>query len=206
MVNTHQFRLSGRGVLLASCMSLMVVGGCGPSTHVYDSYALLNSRTLTVLPGVGAPGPDGRQAGAMQAGVMITELANLQRYHVTGGGHLRKELADRGDPWDGETSTALAKKLDIDLLVLPEVTDYYFTKKTRSRSFLLGSSSWTTSEYWVTVRTMIVRPDGKLVYSGTGSAKSDMGYGPAVLQATSLCIDELRQFLARAGSSKGAAP
>ncbi len=53
---------------------------------------------------------------------------------------------------------------------------------------------------------MIVRPDGKLVYSGLGSAKSDMGYGPAVLQATSLCIDELRQFLNRAGSSKDTTP
>jgi hypothetical protein len=184
----------------------MVLGGCAARQHIYDSYALLNSRKLAVLPGAGAPGPDGHQAGRMQAGAMITELANLQRYEVTGSGLLRRELAGGGDPWDPETSTSIAKKLDIDLLVLPEITDYYFTKKSRSRSFLLGSSSWTTSEYWVTVRTMIVKPDGKLVYSGVGSATSDMGYGPAVLQATSLCVDELRLFLAQTGSRKDTTP
>ena len=206
MVNTRQVRLSGHRILAAGCLVLMVIGGCAAQKHIYDSYALLNSRKVAVLPGVGAPGPDGHRAGIMQAGAMITELANLRRYEVTGSGRLRKELTGRSDTWDPETSTSIAKKLDIDLLVLPEVTDYYFTKKSHSQSFLLGSSSWTTSEYWVTVRTMIVKPDGKLVYSGLGSAKSDMGYGPAVLQATSLCIDELRQFLARAGSSKDTTP
>ena len=206
MVSTHQVRPAGQKALLASCVALITLGGCAPPQHIYDSYALLNSRKIAVLPGIGAPGPDGHQAGAMQAGAMITELANLQRYEVTGSGRLRKELAGRSDPWDPETSTGIAKKLDIDLLVLSEVTDYYFTKNSRSQWFLVGSSSWTTSEYWVTVRTMIVKPDGKLVYSGLGSARSDLGYGPAVLQATSLCIDELRRFLARAGSSKDATP
>jgi len=206
MVNTHQIKPAGHKALVSSCLALIVLGGCAAQRHIYDSYALLNSRKLAVLPGVGAPGPDGHRAGRMQAGVMITELANLQRYEVTGGGRIRKELADRGDPWDPETSVGTAKKLDIDLLVLPEVTDYYFTKTSRSRSFLVGSSSWTTTEYWVTVRTTIVKPDGKLVYSGLGSAKSDMGYGPAVLDATSLCVNELRQFLARAGSRKDTTP
>jgi len=206
MVNTHKARLSGHKALLAGCLALAVLGGCAAKTHIYDSYALLNSRKLAVLPGVGAPGPDGHRAGAMQAGVMITELANLQRYKVIGSGRLRKELAGQADPWDPETSAGIAKKLDIDLLVLPEVTDYYFTKQSRSRSFLVGSSSWTTSEYWVTVRTMIVKPDGKLVYSGLGSAKSDMGYGPAVLEATSLCVNELRQFLARAPGRRETTP
>lgn len=202
MINTHQVKPAGHKALGAGCLILMALGGCAAPRHIYDSYALLNSRKLAVLPGVGAPGPDGRLAGKMQAGAMITELANLQRYEVIGSGHMRKELAGRTDTWDPETSISIAKKLDIDLLVLPEVTDYYFTKKSRSRSFLVGSSSWTTSEYWVTVRTTIVRPDGKLVYSGLGSATSEMGYGPAVLAATSLCINELRQFLTRAGRRK----
>jgi len=206
MMNTHQLKPVGHKALVAGCLALAVFGGCVAQTHIYDSYALLNSRKLAVLPGVGAPGPDGHRAGTMQAGVMITELANLQRYKVIGGGRLRKELAGRNDPWDPETSAGIAKKLDIDLLVLPEVTDYYFTKKSHSQSFLMGSSSWTTSEYWVTVRTMIVKPDGKLVYSGLGSARSDMGYGPAVLEATSLCVNELRQFLARTGSRKDTTP
>ena len=206
MVSTHHVRPVGQKALLAGCVALMALGGCAPPKHIYDSYALLNSRKVAVLPGIGAPGPDGHLAGAMQAGAMITELANLQRYEVTGSGRLRKELAGRSDTWDGETSIGIAKKLDIDLLVLPQVTDYYFTKNSRSQWFLVGSSSWTTSEYWVTVRTMIVKPDGKLVYSGHGSAKSDMGYGPAVLQATSLCIDELRQFLTRAASTKDTTP
>lgn len=198
-MNTHKVSMSGRKTLVASCLALMVFGGCVAQTHIYDSYALLNSQKVAVLPGVGAPGPDGQQAGAMQAGTMITELANLQRYNVTGPGRMRKELAGQNDLWDPETSNAIARKLGIDLLVLPEVTDYYFTKKSKGNWFLIGSNSWTVSKYWVTVRTTIVKPDGTLVYSGVGSANSDMGYGPAVLLATSLCTKELRLFLDNSG-------
>lgn len=206
MPDTHQSEIIAHKNLIAGCLALMLLGGCAPARHIYDSYALLNSRKLAVLPGVGAPGPDGQLAGAMQSGAMITALGNLQRYEVTGSGLLRKELADKSDPWDPETSIDAAKTLGIDLFVLPEVTDYYFTKKKRGRWFVVGSSSWTTSEYWVTVRTMIVKPDGRIVYSGLGSARSDLGYGPAVLQATDLCIAELRGFLARARSSKDTKP
>jgi len=200
---THDDRLIGRGIPIACCLAALLAGGCAAGSHVYDGHSLLNSRKVAVLPGVGAPGPDGQAAGAMQAGATITALANLQRYEVTGAGHIRKELIAGGEPWDPAVSTAIADKLDIDLLVLPAVTDYRCTKKSHSQSFGVGSASWTTSHYWVTVRTMIVRPDGRLVYSGAGSGSSEMGYGPAVLQATATCIEELRQFLARAGSSKG---
>jgi hypothetical protein len=194
-VNTHKISLSARKTLTASCLALMILGGCVAPTHIYDSYALLNSRKIAVLPGVGAPGPDGQHAGAMQAGTMITELANLQQYDVIGGGRMRKELTAQKDIWDPNASTAIARKLGIDLIVLPEVTDYSFTKTSKGNWFLIGSNSWTLSKYWVTVRTTIVKPDGAMVYSGVGSAKSDMGYGPAVLLATSQCVKELRLFL-----------
>jgi len=61
MVNTHQFKPVGHKALVASCLALTVLGGCATRRHIYDSYALLNSRKIAVLPGVGAPGPDGRQ-------------------------------------------------------------------------------------------------------------------------------------------------
>ena len=195
---------TGRKLIAGFCLVLSCAGGCVAKSHIYDGEALVKGRKLAVLPGVGAPGPDGQNAGVMQAGVLITELANLQRYHVTGPGHLRKELADRTQPVGPALASEAAGKLRIDLLVLPEVTDYRFTKGSTSAWFLVGSTNKTTSKYWVTVRVLIVHPDsGKLVYSGTGSADSDKGYGPAVLEATAKCTAELRKFLADAPSGRG---
>ena len=189
----------GRRLIVAVSLVAACAAGCEVKSHIYDGDALLEAGKLCVMPGVGAPGPDGKNAGIMQAGLLITELANLRRFEVTGTGHLRRELGDQADPWDPAVEARIARKLNIDLLVLPEVTDYRFTKEAHSQSFMGVSRTWTTSTYWSTVRLLIVHPgDGKLVYSGTGSAGSDKGYGPAVLQATGKSIQELCRFLAAA--------
>jgi len=190
---------AGRRLIVAVSLAAACAGGCEVKSHIYDGDALLEAGKLCVMPGVGAPGPDGKNAGIMQAGLLITELANLRGFEVAGTGHLRRELGDKADPWDPGVEARIARKLNIDLLALPEVTDYRFTKQTHSQSFMGVSRTWTTSTYWSTVRLLIVRPgDGKLVYSGTGSAGSDKGYGPAVLQATGKSIEELRKFLVNA--------
>ncbi len=179
-----------------------LLAGCVPKTNIYDAYALTEARRVAVMPGLGAPGPDGTNAGTAESSLLITSLAGLDYYQVEGPGRIRK-AAKAGLATRPATSRSLqaeiTDRLDIDLLVLADVTDYRFTKQWRSASWFVGSSQWTETTYWAGVDMRIVTPDdGRIVYSGSGSASSRRGYGPALQQATGKALAELARFLADA--------
>ena len=92
---------------------------------------------------------------------------------------------------------AITKDLGIDLLVLPDVTDYRFTKESKSQSFYIGSKTWTETTYWAGVALRIVKPaDGRVVYFARGEANSKEGYAPAVQEATDKAMAPLAKLLA----------
>lgn len=181
---------------------LMCIAGCGPTGGIYDPETLAAARNLVVLPGVGAPGLEGINAGRMQSGLLITSLANLDYFKVEGPARMRKQLAAAGGTGakllSPKLQADLAKRLETALLVLTEVLDYRFTKQTKSRNWYFGSNTWTETTYWVTTALRFVRPeDGKLVFAGTGEGRSKLGYGPAVLIANENALKELKQFVAQ---------
>ena len=187
-------------VLWASCGAAVLIGGCAGPPGLYDPHAIERAQRVAVLPGVGAPGLDGPGAGQMEASLVITSLARMRRFAVEGPARLRKAMGEEATsrPAGGRDLQAdAARKLGIDLLVLPDVTDYRFTKEWKSRSWLVASSERSRSDYWAAVSVRIVAPgDGRLVYAGSGQGQSDQGYGPAVRQATEAALAELRQFAA----------
>ena len=189
---------------LAGCLLGVVylLAGCGPKANIYDAYALTEAKRVAVMPGLGAPGPDGMNAGPAESSLLITALADLDYYQVEGPGRIRK-AAKAGVATRPAMSRSLqaeiTDRLDIDLLVLADVTDYRFTKQWKSASWFVGSSQWTETTYWAGVDMRIVTPDdGRIVYSGSGSASSKHGYGPALQQATVKALAELARFLADA--------
>ena len=112
---------------------------------------------------------------------------------------MRKAVGDQATrpSADADLQADIARRLHIDLLVIPDVTDYRFTKQWKSQGGMFGSSQWTETTYWVALNVRIVKPeDGRLVYSGSGSGSSDQGYGPAVRQATDSALEGLKKFLA----------
>jgi hypothetical protein len=178
----------------------MCIVGCGPSGGIYDPETLAAARNLVVLPGVGAPGLEGTNAGQMQSGLLITSLANLDYFRVEGPARMRKQLAAAGGTGakllSPKLQADLAKRLETALLVLTEVLDYRFTKETKSRDWYFGSNTWTETTYWVTTALRFVRPgDGKLVFAGVGEGQSQVGYGPAVLIANENALKELKEFI-----------
>ena len=81
----HVARLATVGLVL------MCIVGCGPTGGIYDPETLAAARNLVVLPGVGAPGLEGTNAGRMQSGLLITSLANLDYFKVEGPARMRKQ-------------------------------------------------------------------------------------------------------------------
>ncbi len=194
-------RCSRAAWLAAVGLVLIYIAGCGPTGGIYDPETLAEAKSLVILPGVGAPGPDGANAGRMQSGLLITSLSNLDYFKVEGPGRMRKQLAESGGAdklLSPELQAGLAKQIKAALLVLTEVLDYRFTKETKNRNWFFGSDTWTETTYWVTTALRFVRPeDGKLVFSGTGEGKSKVGYGPAVLLANEMALKELKEFIAQ---------
>lgn len=190
-----------RGAWFAAVgLAFMCIAGCGPTGGIYDPETLAEAKSLVVLPGVGAPGFDGANAGRMQSGLLITSLANLDYFKVEGPGRMRKALAAAGaaaeNLFSPKLQADLAKKLKTALLVLTEVLDYRFTKETKTQDWYFGTSTWTETTYWVTTALRFVRSeDGKLVFAGTGEGQSKVGYGPAVLIANENAMKELKQFV-----------
>ena len=196
----HGRRHRGTVGFIVAAGLVALLAGCAPQTGVHDPYALSQARKVAVMPVLGAPALDGHNAGLMQAGVLITQLANLKRFGVEGPGNLRRAYAAETDPdpFSRSLQTRLAKDLKIDLLVVAEVTDYRFWKETKSRGWLFGSNQWTETTYRAGVNVRFVTPDdGRLVYTGAGMADSRQGYGPAVLAATQQALNELKLFLAK---------
>ena len=183
----------------AVALAFVAMAGCAGPSGIHDAYALSQAKKVAVLPAVGAPGPDGTNAGPMQTGLLITALSDLKHFDVSGPGELRKALSASTRPavWERKLQTDLAGKLGIDLLVLAEVVEYRFTKQWKSSSVLVAASRWTESTYHAAVAVRLVCPtDGRLVYSGSGSAESRGGYGPALVAATNAALQELKLFLA----------
>lgn len=187
--------------LVAAALGTMFLIGCGPATGIHDPAMLASARTLAVFPAAGAPGPDGQNAGPMQASMLITSLSNLQYYQVQGPGQFRRALASQpaeGGPWNPAVQAKTAAELGIDLLVLSDLADYRFTKDNKSSYWVVGSSSWTESTFYATVNLRLVDPkDGRVVYSGSGMAESKLGYGPAIQQANEMALRELTDFVAK---------
>jgi len=198
MKATRSVSLRAACVVAATVASAMTAG-CASQSGIYDGYALHQARRVAVLPGLGAPGMGGENAGAMQSSVVITSLANCKAFDVEGPGRLRKAITERSSGSDSERDlqASVARDLGIDLLVLPDVTDYRFEKEWKSSWWYFGSSTWTETTYIAGVNVRIIDPDdGRLVYAGSGQATSKLGYGPAVREATETAMTELKQFLA----------
>lgn len=212
------------GFLLPAIGLLMTSAGCaGSAASVYDPVALSAARHVAVLPGVGAPGLDGNSAGDMQASLVITSLAEMRQFDVEGPARLRKALAGppasqpATAPADSATKpasqpatapagqpaatmaaqTEAASKLGIDLLFLPDVTDYRFTKQWKSSNYGVAATEKSRTTYHVAVAVRAIKPsDGRVVYIGSGQAQGEDGFGPAVLAATHNALAELKQFAA----------
>lgn len=215
------FLLPAIGLLMTS------VGCAGSAAGVYDPVSLGAARHVAVLPGVGAPGLDGNSAGDMQASLVITSLAEMRQFDVEGPARLRKALASppasqpatapaehAAKPADAAATqpatapagqpaatmaaqTEAASKLGIDLLFLPDVTDYRFTKQWKSSNYGVAATEKSRTTYHVAVAVRAIKPsDGRVVYIGSGQAQGEDGFGPAVLAATRNALAELKQFAA----------
>ncbi len=177
------YRMALTAVLLAG------MGGCDRTWRVYDAQKLASARKVLVLPAIGAPGVAGPKAGAVQTGLLVTRLAGLKRFDVEGAGRFRKAAREAGvsgaEMYSLSVQRRLAEQFDADLIVLCDVFDYRATTLQKNSSGYFHSSNWTESMCWAGVNLRMIDPsDGHLVYYGMGSAKSQVGYGTAMLEAT----------------------
>ncbi len=175
----------------------MALIGCVPQSLIYAPEAVLHCDRIAVMPFVDAPGHMGRRAGIVESGVVLSELSRMDAFDVEGAARLRKALhSSSAGTWDMAAQRRLTDSLDIDLVMVGEVTDYRFTKEAHTIPLMVASHTWTETICWVGVNLRLVDPDsGQVVYAASGSGKSNKGYGPAMLMATRKSLKELQQFL-----------
>jgi len=187
--------------LVVAAAVIVLVGGCDAQWQLYDAAALGSARKLLVMPAVGAPGSDGPRVGPVQTGLLITVLDQTGRFTVEGPCQSRqKTIAEAGmgqAVWDQAFQADLADQLDVDLLVVSEVFDFRATTQYKSAWYYVGESNWTESTYCAGVSLRLISPaDGRLVYFGMGEGASQLGYGPALLDATRAALIGVTNYLA----------
>ena len=186
--------------LLCVLATAFALAGCQKPWQLYDPDALAEADKLLVMPAAGAPGPHGPNAGPVETGLLITAIDQLGRFDVEGPGRMRaafKSLDTGPAVWSPNAQSDLTGQLDADLLVIAEVFDFRPLVVQRHSDYYFGERNWTESNFIVGVTVRIVDPaQGRLIYRGNGSAKSETGYGQAMTQATNLALEGIRQFIA----------
>lgn len=179
-----------RPASLSAVLLGLTLLGCGPESVVHDGPALVSARRVAVMPAMSPAGPAG---GTSQAGVLITTLSAMDYYDVEGPGRLRRAMHRAAQ--DQLAQAALARKTGVDLIGVCEVLEHRWETKQKSTSSMFGSSQWTVRDYFVTVQVRLLSPDGRVLYTGVGSAESDEGFGPATVAATSQALAKLQSLL-----------
>jgi hypothetical protein len=180
-----------RPALLGTVMVGLALLGCGPESVVHDGPALVAARRVAVMPAMSPAGPAG---GTTQAGVLITTLSAMDYYNVEGPGRLRRAMRQADDKTTA-AQTTLARETNVDLIGVCEVLEHRWETKRRSSSSMFGSSQWTERNYFVTVQVRLLSPDGRVLYTGVGSAESGDGFGPATVAATCQALAKLQTLL-----------
>ncbi|MBN1943763.1 MAG: hypothetical protein JW849_10765 [Phycisphaerae bacterium] len=188
-------RTYGKQVWRLGVFVFLGVVGCLPESHVHDAKTLVSAKRVAVMPVVR---PEGIADGGGQAGVLMTELAAMDYYDVEGVGRFRRALKKAGEANDPALQQTVAEKLHLDALGVCEVTDYRWTTSEKGAWYVVGTASWTECTYHVSVQIRLTSPDGKVLYTGRGTAESKEGYGPATLQATRKALALLRNLTEKA--------
>ena len=149
----------------------------------------------------------GQDAGHMETGAVLTTLGQRENPVVEGPGRLRKAMREKlagSAKLTPQLQAQLAREMGIDLLMLGEVAEYEFTRKTHTLPLPFVAAGWSETTCHVTVNVRLIAPDsGRLVYSSSGKAESTSGYGPAVLAATQRACGPLTNVLATASRGEG---
>lgn len=165
--------------------------GCVPPTPtLYDPDALLAAKRVSVLPLADGPGPSGKSSARVVAGVVLGQIVNLGRYSVVTVSEDQLQAALKStnlaaeDCYDPAVAAALGRELGADMVVTGGLPHFGTQQEMSSTAVLVVAGGGTNTTHWVCLNLRLVRcSDGKVVYTGFGTASSPQGYAPAAADA-----------------------
>ncbi len=188
---------------LAGMVAAGLLAGCDPdASGVFDAEALCSVGRVVVLPLGDAPGQDGAGSGAVGRGAALTELVQVGKYRVVDASdaRLRAAVAETGylieDCYDPPVAAAVGARLQADAAVTGELIHYGKQQELVSTTITYVSGSKTETTHWVSLNLRIMRSaDGKILYTGIGTASSKEGYSPACAEASRRALAPLKGLL-----------
>ncbi|MEI7834968.1 MAG: DUF4136 domain-containing protein [Planctomycetota bacterium] len=194
----------GRGLLFLAVLSSALLSGCDLVLPVqFDGQAIVNARSIVLVPLADAPGADATGSGKLVCGEFMTQLVGMGQYRVsnlTGESFtaaIKQAGYDERDRYDPALAAAIAKQTGADLAVSGELMQYGKKQEYAGRDVLIVVHGGETETYYqVSVSLRLVRAaDGKVVYTGTGTGESKEGLPQATSIACTGALKSLKEFL-----------
>ena len=203
MIMKHNVSFIQNTVLAGAAFVTAFVGGCEPARSVlFDESALMVMKTVMILPFSDAPGPDATGSGRSVRGVVVTELLRLPELNIQ---NLSPEKVTaalnaagyiEGDCFDPVVAADLARRLNVDAVVVGELPHFGLEKQQVTTSVMFVTGGDTKTNHWVSLNLRIVRAaDAKIIFSGSGTAQSKDGFTPAADKASKKCLASVKYFL-----------
>ncbi len=196
---------AGRTALIAGVMAAALAAGCEPiKPTLFDGEALLGARSAVVLPLADAPGVYATGSGRLLRGITITQLLEMGGMRLIDlptkkfGEMVGAAGYDAQDCYDPTVAAAVAKKIGADIAFSGELIHYATQKEYSGTTVLVVAGGGTSTRHLVSVSVRVVRAtDGKIIYTGTGTASHLDGYTQASTQACKKALAVLKHFLER---------
>jgi hypothetical protein len=201
--NISTFSLRGnRWLLLVSLAGTLVLGGCMEESVLIDRKALADGGKFIVLPFADAPGEQADGSGKVVTGAVAAQMLlepDVKLFDV-GPSKLKKALDETGfdamDVNDPVVAAEIGRKCNAQFVVTGELIHYATESQASSGSLWVFRGGGTKTRHWICIHLRIVRAsDGKIVYAGHGSARSEEGYAAAAENACQKALKRLDDIL-----------
>jgi hypothetical protein len=185
------------GALFAACP----VGCEPPRPKLFDTDALRAAGTVLVLPLADAPSEEATGSGAAFRGTIEQSLLNDCNLNVINLSEtklaeaLKKTGLDIVDCYDPAVATEIAREFKADLAVTGELLHYTIQREMSNTTVVIITGGETKVTHWVSVSLRLVNAsDGKIIYTGAGTAQDPEGFTNAASQAVKQALASLAYF------------
>lgn len=193
-----------RGRVFLALLVPAILSGCDLTLPLqFDGPAIVNARSIVLVPLADAPGADAAGSGKLVCGECMTQLVGMGQFRVTNltpenfDAALKQGGYDERDRYDPAVATAVAKQAGADLAVSGELMQYGKKQEYAGRDVLIVVHGGGTDTYYqVSVSLRLVRAsDAKVVYTGTGLGESKEGLPQATAIACTGALKSLKDYL-----------
>jgi len=108
---------------------------------------------------------------------------------------LKKSGLDIVDAYDPEVAAEIAREFKADTAVTGQLLHYTIQREVSSTTVVIITGGETKVTHWVSVSLRLVNAaDGKIIYTGTGTAQDPEGFTNAASQAVKQALASLAYF------------